>query len=407
VQLQFGQLPGLQRISFRDWDQSTNALPLRIDEDTEIARPEWEYRTRDKAPGAAPYDAQTSGPAAYLAGQPLKMVATFRAPSDWEAATIAVVAFRRDGTPAFEFERQTVEMNDQWQQGFAEAVNVLFSTIEPLAGISADDLTFRWRVYSVRLRSGEIPITLPTYYEGVATQHRIYTVHATPVPPMKEPWALALELSSALARSPADADSDAEVFRDLTTGVYDSGWLRDPWAFCFIRPVAQHRYTPRPQQSYMCGQSRIQNIDLTRLLRDLQGMPVLDLVCADSANLLVTLAATQGLRSTPLHLANANDDGELVTGLYRPAGALSADCHVSCFTYHQVAALGDVYDPSAIPALDARTQTCNSDQTFFCRLAAPPLGTPIASYTSLLFPDRGEGSLAATPVSLSVGRCQQ
>jgi hypothetical protein len=225
---------------------------------------------------------------------------------------------------------------------------------------------------------------------------------------MKEPWALALELSSALARTLTQPASDGSVFRSLAAGVYDSGWLRDPAAFRFLRPVAQHRYTPRPQQSYMCGQSRIQNMDLTRLLRDLQELPVLDLVCADSANLLVTLAAAQGVHATALRLTAAEDDSELMTGLYRPAGSLTQDCQVSCFTYHQVASLDGVYDPSAIPALDVRTQqNCNSDQTFYCTLSAPLMGTPLTAYTPLLFPDRGEGSVAATPVALTVGRCQQ
>jgi hypothetical protein len=96
-----------------------------------------------------------------------------------------------------------------------------------------------------------------------------------------------------------------------------------------------------------------------------------------------------------------------MTGLYRPAGALTQDCQVSCFTYHQVASFGDLYDPSTIPALDLRTQTCNSDQTFYCTLSTQPLGAAIGSYTPLLFPDRAIGSVAATPVALSVGRCQQ
>lgn len=382
-----------------------DGITLKIDHASgAITAPEWVHSTKQKLPTSAAYDSDISGPAAYIVGKPLKLKAKFKGAVDLASASISAVIKKKDGASIgyTSFAAQTVSFTS------GESSEITFTSTDAHNLVEANDVVIEWNAESAvdtgSQSVGGFPIS--------QTEHRIYTVRKLPVAPMAEPWAKILELSSILSNGLDDSSDDQTVIAQMASGLFWSMWMDQPTRF--FSPVYNYEYSPSVNCTCINPENGlIQAIDLTEILNRLvEGTEIGEefheaavLQCVDNANFLAALAASQGVVSRPLMMADATL-GYLKTASYNRAGTSVFNCHINCFNFHSVPTwepgIGakKLYDTSA-QACSSSLTSCETDTT--SGLAGSNFfDYTYGDYLTAVFPSNTPGNVASGHVTLSI-----
>lgn len=399
---QSGIEPLVEAITFDYAPGGTEGVTLRIDGDTDIEKPEWRRMTKEKKPSSAPYDAETSAPAAFVAGRPLRAKVRFWAPCEWESAVVRGLIRLADGSssPYGEVPPRTVAFDRET----CRPVEVEMESSGTPSEVAASDLRIEWQLVSFRLPADEVfypqgvGYTVPGTYTFMATHHRVYTLYREPVAPMQIPWAKVLELSGGMMAGMA-VDSPAEqAVRLIADGIFYSNWVG--MEARFFRPLRHYGYNPTANWS--CGSATAQVFNLRQVLNELAAEEItfLGLQCNDSSNFHAILAASQGIEARPTRIRDTRTVTEngvtyrlpLQTGLYSRAGY--GECTLGCwqdfFNYHQVASseyfLHDTSARSASGTVEACTKGPNWYGLLYAAYLAAAFPTQPTAYTEYLRP---------------------
>lgn len=398
-----GIMPSIPEITFDFAEGPSEGLTLRIDEDTEISKPEWKWQVKDKKPTIEAYDGDTSAPAAFLAGNRLKAKAMFSLP--WASAEVKGITVLPDGSPSpyGELAVQTVQFDESY-----EPIEVEFESENTASEVAAADISIRWQLVSCHLPEsedypeGETRV-IPGTYIFQTTHHRIYTVYKQPVAPMEVPWAKVLELSSAMMAGMTSLTDQETAVQQIADHIFYSRWTG--YSTRFYRPSSPYRYVPQGDAS--CGTLEQQVLRLTYVLAGLvQGAESrIILQCNDASNFHAVVAASQGITASPTLLLDTRtlQTGSWVplasTALYSRAGPepqVQQPCWEDQFKFHQIASLTSLYDTSARSATGSK-QVCNPGDNFF-NMTRP-------NYLSLVFPSQPSSQTTFIRPVVSVGSC--
>lgn len=393
-----GIMPLVRALTFDYAAGNSEGLTLRIDEDTEISKPEWQWQDKDKKPTIEAYDESTSAPAAFLAGNRLKAKARFSLP--WTSAVVKGMAVLPNGSPSpyGELTAQTIQFDET-----GEPVEVEFESANEASEVAAADISIRWQLASYELPASEHnpegeTYVVPGTYVFKTTHHRIYTVYQQPVAPMVVPWAKVLELSSAMMaglekvrdeEEGAAAQKRETAVRQIADHIFYSRWTG--YTTRFFEPRRDYRY--RPTATCSCGGESQQFLRLTYLLTELASVSNAEvtLQCNDTSNFSAILAASQGITALPTFIRDSrpappgSPPGALwknlsPTALYSPAGGAPSGqdpCKISEFNFHQVASYTSLYDTSA-RAATGEVESCTPGDNFF--------GLGQSAYLTAVFP---------------------
>jgi hypothetical protein len=360
---QSGIEPLVEAITFDYAPGGTEGVTLRIDGETDIEKPEWRRMTKEKKPSSAPYDAETSAPAAFVAGRPLRAKVRLWAPCEWESAVVRGLIRLPNGSssPYGEIPPRTVAFDRETCQ----PVEVEMESSGPPSEVAASDLRIEWQLVSFRLPPDEmfypqgVGYTVPGTYTFMATHHRVYTLYREPVAPMQIPWAKVLELSANLSAGTGASQTERQLAQRLADGVFYSRWLEQTAArFRFFQPQAPYIYDPMRRVTCALWADEFQKFPMSLLLERLADSQPIRILCADNANFHAALAASQGLAVHPLYFRNVELGALIVTRAQQHAGD-SAKGFVDCFNWHQLPALAGgswVYDISVKAVLGESDQ---------------------------------------------------
>lgn len=384
-----GIMPSIPEITFDFAEGHSEGLTLRIDEDTEINKPEWKWQLKDKKPTIEAYDGDTSAPAAFLAGNRLKAKAMFSLP--WASAEVKGITVLPDGSPSpyGELTVQTVQFDESY-----EPIEVEFESENTASEVAAADISIRWQLVSYHLPEsedypeGETRV-IPGTYIFQTTHHRIYTVYKQPVAPMEVPWAKVLELSSAMMAGMTSLTNEETAVQQIADHIFYSRWTG--YTTRFFEPRRAYQYNPAKTVS--CGSQSQQFLRLTHLLNSLalEDEDKVEIQCNDTSNFSAVLAASQGITALPSYIRDSRppppgSPPELPwrylspTALYSPAGGSPPEeslCKISVFLFHQVASYSSLYDTSARAATE-EMQSCKPGDNFF--------GLGPSAYMTAVFP---------------------
>lgn len=378
---------------------------LRIDETTEIAKPEWEADVRETPATDGAYAEGTVSPAAFLANKKLKVKAKFWGSDQWESAVLSATSVLPDGaaSPYGALGQQTVTFDE-----YGESDEVEFESANAHDKAAANDITLKWQVVSITVRPDAYheqayPLGVPGF-NSRNTTHRIYTVLKTPVAPMTQPWAKVLELSAPMLAGLAANETDENRLREIADGIFYSKWTGYDTRF-----FTPHRgYLYDPGGSCSCGSTTQQNLNLTYVLTQLAagGSEQVKLQCNDSSNFSSVLAASQGIAAAPTLIYDSRSTAEgfvplAPTALYRRAGSIpptDQQCWINEFNFHQVASLSYLYDTSARSATGS-TSACTPGSNFY--------GFGNSQYLATVFPAQPLAYTTFTRPSVGVSSCTQ
>jgi len=237
---QSGVEPLVEAIAFDYAPGGTEGVTLRIDGETDIEKPEWRRMTKEKKPSSAPYDAETSAPAASVAGRPLRAKVRFWAPCEQESAVVGGLIRLANGSsgPYRQIRPRTVAFDRETSQP-AEAEMESGGTPSEVA---APGLRIEWQLVSFRLPADEVfypqgvAYTAPGTNTFMAAHHRVYTLYCEPVAPMQIPWAKVPEISGDIVSGTPASASEGQLHLRLTEGIASSSWTG--FATRFFRAVA-------------------------------------------------------------------------------------------------------------------------------------------------------------------------
>lgn len=317
-----------------------DAINLGIDgEFPLISGPEYVFNTKDKEVTAAPYDAETIAPAAYLAGKAIRLKARLRGQDDLMSAVIAATLWERQegsnqlqASPYGEFPSQTVSFTNgrsDW---------ATFTSTGNAKTIAARDLVIRWQMTSATNSQGQ---TLPPT-ELQETAHRVYTVRKLPLAPAEVPWSKVLELTSHMAIELPNNPTDVEVSSAFEKGIHTSSW-RSLTTPRFFTPLASFIYNGQMTLSCVNGTFALQSFPLTQFITRLSSQAIIEMQCNDGANLHVIMLASQGILATGslmVSYPHTVPTTPLDTLAVITAGNVDPPvCHRYRFVFHQVSSL--------------------------------------------------------------------
>ncbi len=274
--------------------------------------------------------------------------------------------------------------------------------------VNVDDYAFSWQVRSITFVGG---FTIPVQLALRQTTFHIYTLYDQPLGTQAYPNPAVLELSANFAKASGGIFA-AVMLRDITIGIYNSGWRDFRDSTYFLRPTARMTYITGFYRVAINGDPLAnpftsQTYDLGNFLSFIERQAVFQ-ECSDNSDLETIMAQSLGIPVTTLFLARQNvvyplpppgqpqPNVNLNAATYFPAGL--AVTRTDNFLFHQF-----IYVPSPIAwnpfdaglVYDPSTKNQNGVNYF--------AGVPLRDYLDTLFPGQRQVGYITRPVDLSVG----